>query len=367
MMWIRSASRSASSMWWVVSTTVTPSPRSSSSRAHVVRRPAGSIPAVGSSTKTSSGRPDDRHGELESLLLAPGEPAVRRAAAVAQPHPVTELVDVEGVGVQLGDVAEHLRRACAGPRPPSCSITPMRGAGPGARAAGPGRGPGRSRTGTAIPSQVSSVVVLPAPFGQDGRDRASIDSQVEPVDGHLVAVRITSPDLHRRRGGGVGHPGSLRRGRQSLDVGRLAEMLQRVADDTDQPPAVTGGSQLRSTTRSSHRHPSAPGTPTSRAPPRGSPSSRRRPGAPTRPARAVPVAVVPVVQGQLEALTPLAQTCSVPARPATWSSSIRRVPQQPDDRVAPLQPSHRAASGPCPGRARRARRRTARGCVGSGR
>ena len=53
----RSHSCSASSMAWVVSTTVTPSVRSSRTRRHVVARAWGSIPAVGSSRNTTAGRP----------------------------------------------------------------------------------------------------------------------------------------------------------------------------------------------------------------------------------------------------------------------------------------------------------------------
>ncbi len=57
MITIRSASSSASARWWVVSTTVTPSRRSASINSHTTIRAWASIPAVGSSRNTSSGRP----------------------------------------------------------------------------------------------------------------------------------------------------------------------------------------------------------------------------------------------------------------------------------------------------------------------
>ena len=48
------------------------------------------MPAVGSSTKTISGRPTTAIASAEPLLLAAGEPPVRRPAAVAQPEPLDE-------------------------------------------------------------------------------------------------------------------------------------------------------------------------------------------------------------------------------------------------------------------------------------
>ncbi len=61
------------------------------------------------------GSADDRHREPEPLLLAAGEPAVRRAAALGEAEPVGECVEVERVGVQARDVAQHLVGADAAP------------------------------------------------------------------------------------------------------------------------------------------------------------------------------------------------------------------------------------------------------------
>ena len=54
---MRSASWSASSRYWVVSSTVTPSPTSSRTTSHMALRLRGSRPVVGSSRKSTRGRP----------------------------------------------------------------------------------------------------------------------------------------------------------------------------------------------------------------------------------------------------------------------------------------------------------------------
>ena len=115
MMWIWSARCSASSMWWVVSTTVTPSARSSREQL-----PGGApglrVHARGRLVDEHQlGTSHQGHRQPEALLLAAGEPPVRRAAAVGEPQPVAQHGGVERVRVQRGDVVEHLHGPDAGP------------------------------------------------------------------------------------------------------------------------------------------------------------------------------------------------------------------------------------------------------------
>ena len=86
------------------------------------------------------GAADQRHRQAEPLLLAAGEPAVRRAAAVAEAEPLDQQPDVERVGVQPGDVAQHLDRPDAAPR--AAALEHHADAGEQRRAA---RAPGRGR------------------------------------------------------------------------------------------------------------------------------------------------------------------------------------------------------------------------------
>ena len=59
-------------------------------------------------------------------------------------------------------------------------------------------------SGSRRPSQHSTVVVLPAPFGPEDRGHlAVVGDEVEPVDDGATAVALDEPgDLER---GGVGH------------------------------------------------------------------------------------------------------------------------------------------------------------------
>ena len=150
-----------------MSTVVTPSPRSSSSSAHVSRRACGSIPAVGSSTKSSSGRPITRHREGEPLLLAAREPAVRRPPAVLEPEPLDEHRDGQRVRVQRRDVVEHLLGPGAGPG--AAGLEHHADAGeqrPPVRAAGRARGRGPCPAGAGgTPRRSRAWWSCPAPFG----------------------------------------------------------------------------------------------------------------------------------------------------------------------------------------------------------
>ena len=140
--------------------------------------------------------PDHGHREGEPLLLAAGEPPVRRAPAVAEAEPLDEHRDRQRVRVQRGDVVEHLlgpgtrsrrrrtgaSRRCGGAAPagPRCGSSP------------------RTRTvpcwGRRNPSQVSSVVVLPAPLGPRTaviEPRATVRSR--PSTATLSPYAIRSP------------------------------------------------------------------------------------------------------------------------------------------------------------------------------
>ena len=110
-----SDSCSASSIAWVVSTTVTPSSRRSRISCQISRRPCGSSPVVGSSRNDDLRPPDDRQRQRQPLLLPAGQPPVRRTPAGAQVEPLHQGGQIQRVGVQRGDVPEHLQRADAGP------------------------------------------------------------------------------------------------------------------------------------------------------------------------------------------------------------------------------------------------------------
>ena len=74
------------------------------------------------------GPADDRHRQAEPLLLAAGEPPVRRAPAVAEPEPLGQ----QRRGRAGGRAARAMCRSISIARtplqaPPPCSITPMRG------------------------------------------------------------------------------------------------------------------------------------------------------------------------------------------------------------------------------------------------
>ena len=66
------------------------------------------MPAVGSSRNTSSGRPDQRAGQREPLLLPAGEPSVGGAGRVGQAQRVQQPLRVQRVGGVGGHQVEHL-------------------------------------------------------------------------------------------------------------------------------------------------------------------------------------------------------------------------------------------------------------------
>ena len=136
------------------------------------------------------GTPDDRHRESEPLLLAPREPSVRRAPALAEPEPLGQRVEVERVGVQPGDVAQHLVGPHTAPRPAPLEHH----ADPGEQRAPVGHRvepehPHRARVRAPVALGGLERRGLPGAVGSEHRgDRAAVDAQRQPVDGDLVAV-----------------------------------------------------------------------------------------------------------------------------------------------------------------------------------
>ena len=65
---------------------------------HIVRRPRGSSPVVGSSRKTIRGIADERHRQVETALLAAG---------VGRDHPAGDVDEIEAIE-EVGDAAPAL-------------------------------------------------------------------------------------------------------------------------------------------------------------------------------------------------------------------------------------------------------------------
>ena len=160
------------------------------------------------------GAADHGHREREALLLAAGEPAVGRAAAAAEAEALDERVHVQRVGVQLGHVPEHL--VGAGARVDAAGLEHH--ADPGAQLARPGVTGSRPRTrtvpesGLRYPSQVSTVVVLPAPFGPSTAVTPARATRSRPSTAVFVPYRFTRAWTWTT--------GSLRMGAESRYAGR---------------------------------------------------------------------------------------------------------------------------------------------------
>ena len=150
-----SARASASSMAWVVSTRVTPAVRSSRSRSQVARRACGSMPAVGSSRNTSSGRPTIAAARLTACCCPPDSRRYGVRIDVGQVQSLDQRRDVVRGGVEAGQVAQQL----AGPDPGPGAGALRHQADPGGQPGGArpvGRGP-RRRRGPAGPVRCSSA------------------------------------------------------------------------------------------------------------------------------------------------------------------------------------------------------------------
>ena len=201
-----SARSSASSMRCVVSTTATPSSRSSRTRSQTACRVCGSMPALGSSRNTTSGRPTIAAASASRWRWPPESRRTVVRGERPEPEALGELAQVPRVGVHRGDVREHLVRLDAR-RQPAVLQHHADARAQVAGVASAGRGPARARvppSGSRRPSQHSIVVVLPAPFGPEDRGHlAVVGDEVEPVDDGAAAVALDEPgDLER---GGVGH------------------------------------------------------------------------------------------------------------------------------------------------------------------
>ena len=141
-----SASRSASSMRWVVSTTATPLGAQLADQLPDASRACGSSPArrLVQEDAPRGGR-RRRSASASRCCWPPESRADGRAARSREAQPLGERVGVERVRVQRGDVAQQLeRRGRRWAAPPACSITPTRGR-RRRRRRSPGRGRARGR------------------------------------------------------------------------------------------------------------------------------------------------------------------------------------------------------------------------------
>ena len=227
----------------MVSTVVTPSSLSSSSSSQVSRRACGSIPAVGSSTKSSSGRPTSAIARHSRCCCPPDSRRYGVRPQSSRPSRSTSIGTGRGWACSAGDVAEHLLGPDAGPGAAGL----QHHADPGQQGRGdrrPGRGP-RTRTvppwGRRKPSQVSSVVVLPAPLGPSTAvmlPRSTVRSR--PSTAVLSPYLITSPPTSTAGGGEVGT-----RPQSRSVAGTVGEARRRSAGGVrpsggPAEPAVTG-------------------------------------------------------------------------------------------------------------------------------
>ena len=211
----------------MVSTVVTPSPLSSSSRSQRVAPGLRVHPRGRLVDEQQLGPPHERHGQGQPLLLATRQPPVRRTPARLRARAAPP---ASGRGAGWACRAAMWRSISSArtpvQAPPDCSITPMRGS--RARRSATGSSPS---TRTVPPCGLAEALAglergrLAGAVGpEDGGDAAALDGQAEAVDGGLVAVpHDESVDLDRRRGGrGQGHA------RQSRDADRPGPTPQRV-------------------------------------------------------------------------------------------------------------------------------------------
>ena len=106
-----SASRSASASSWVVRTTQTPRSRWSAMTSRTAIRPSGSTPAVGSSRKSTSGRPPGPGPATAAAARRRRAAATGCGAPRRRPTRSSSCVGVLGVVVVAGEEVEHLGRA----------------------------------------------------------------------------------------------------------------------------------------------------------------------------------------------------------------------------------------------------------------
>ena len=205
----RSATRSASSRSWVVSSTARRRRAGRRTTWRMTWRAGGSTPAVGSSRNATSGRPT-RASASASRRCSP--PDSCRQVAPLQPgeaEPVEQRAGVDGVGVEGGGVAQHLGRPDrgvdaallqhhadarrSGRRGRRCGSSPStdtarRSGGAGPRAPRPSRScRPRSARGRAVTSPASAV----NDDAVDGGHVAVADGERLDLDGGHGAVDAT--------------------------------------------------------------------------------------------------------------------------------------------------------------------------------
>ena len=158
-------------------------------RSHSWRRACGSRPVVGSSRKSSSGPPTSAQASASRCFCPPESVPTRARALLAELHQRDHLVDRRALMIEAAKQRQRFRdrRACPRAAFPAA----------GCRAAGAAR---RSRcfhvrpstctspeSGSVRPSQISIVVVLPAPFGPSRpKHSPARHVEVDAVDGDDV-------------------------------------------------------------------------------------------------------------------------------------------------------------------------------------
>ena len=194
-----SASRSASSIECVVSTTATPSRRAWVTRSHAASRACGSSPALGSSRKSTSGRPTTATASASRCRCPPDSRRTGVRANASRPSRCASAPTGSGSACIAATCRSTSSARAPVGRPPSCSITPTRG-----RSSARWRTGSRPSTrtepasGTRRPPQHSTVVVLPAPFGPSTavmRPAAAV--KVSPSTATVPPYRRTSPRTSR--------------------------------------------------------------------------------------------------------------------------------------------------------------------------
>ena len=214
---IRCASRSASSRYCVVSSTVVPSRRSSSTVLHSSCRVRGSRPVVGSSSRITGGPPGQAGAEVEPAAHAARVGRDRRSAASVEP-----------------EALEHLARARRASAPGSRYRRPTisrfsRPVSSSSTAANWPASPIRRRTasGSATTSWPSTLARPPVGLQQRGEDAherrlagavgaeqaehgAGLDLEVEAVERDDVAEGL--PHALGEDRGRAGHGGLVKRG-----------------------------------------------------------------------------------------------------------------------------------------------------------
>ncbi len=164
MITIWSESFSASSMWWVVSTTETPLARRSRTSSQQACLACGSRPAVGSSRKTSSGRPMTAPASDTRCCWPPESLRYGVRACSLSPSRSSSAAGSSGWAWKRAISRSHCPQRDAGGTPPAWSITPTLARSSGRDGSSPSTltvPPSARRN----PSQISRVEVLPAPLG----------------------------------------------------------------------------------------------------------------------------------------------------------------------------------------------------------